>query len=393
MSNFIITIGLINKNIYLPIIYMVIHMGLNIFWLTQPDDEVCRYLETFANSIGYISIFILSNIIRYRRIKNNNNKIENSNKNYFKDFAILFAIYFVYYVIGLLQAFFSGFGKESFLELYLKDGAEIIFITLVTFFLLKYKYYIHHFISITIFVILTIIIDIILDNFHRANKITAILSIFVVLVESIYYSYLKYLVEKKYYFTLHIISVLGIFDLAFNIITLTIEIIIHKVNGSYGLIFKFYFFYIKYHSWYMILRFLITFIIRGITLGILEFVILKELTPSYIIIAYTLGKIPTSIIANTGNNRWIILAISIVQIFILLFYLEILEFNFCSLNKDTKKSIIQRERYESKISEIDKSDTENKIEIKGYELVELMKSQESEESNEEEEDKDNLHLH
>ena len=393
MSNFIITIGLINKNIYLPIIYMVIHMGLNIFWLTQPDDEVCRYLETFANSIGYISIFILSNIIRYRRIKNNNNKIENSNKNYFKDFAILFVIYFVYYVIGLLQAFFSGFGKESFLELYLKDGAEIIFITLVTFFLLKYKYYIHHFISITIFVILTIIIDIILDNFHRANKITAILSIFVVLVESIYYSYLKYLVEKKYYFTLHIISVLGVFDLAFNIITLTIEIIIHKVNGSYGLIFKFYFFYIKYHSWYMILRFLITFIIRGITLGILEFVILKELTPSYIIIAYTLGKIPTSIIANTGNNRWIILAISIVQIFILLFYLEILEFNFCSLNKDTKKSIIQRERYESKISEIDKSDTENKIEIKGYELGELMKSQESEESNEEEEDKDNLHLH
>ena len=392
MSNFIITIGLINKNIYLPIIYMVIHMGMNIFWMSQPNDEVCRYLENFGNSTGHISIFIINNIIKYRRI-NTNNKTEKYNKKYFKYFSILFVIYLIYYIIALIQSIASDFEKESYVELYLKDGAEIIFITLVNFFLLKYKYYIHHFISITIFVILTIIIDIILDNFHRANKITAILSIFVVLVESIYYSYLKYLVEKKYYYTLHILSVLGIFDVMFNIITLTIEIIIHKVKGSYGLIFKFYFFYIKYHSWYMILRFLISLIIEGIILSILEFVILKELTPGYIIIAYTLGKIPSSIIANTGNNRWIILAISIVQIFILLFYLEILEFNFCSLNKDTKKSIIERERIESRISENDKFDNDNKIEIKGYELGEIIKRQESNESNEEEEDKDTLNLH
>ena len=147
--------------------------------------------------------------------------------------------------------------------MYLKDGAEIIFITLVTFFLLKYKYYIHHFISITIFVILTIIIDIILDNFHRANKITAILSILVVLVESIYYSYLKYLVEKKYYYTLHILSVLGIFDVMFNIITLTIEIIIHKVKGTNRLIFYFYLFYKEYQTWHMILRFIIGFTLEG----------------------------------------------------------------------------------------------------------------------------------
>ena len=392
MSNFIITIGLINKNIYLPIIYMVIHMGMNIFWMTQPNDEVCRYLENFGNSTGHISIFIINNIIKYRRI-NTNNKTEKYNKKYFKYFSILFVIYLIYYIIALIQSIASDFEKESYVELYLKDGAEIIFITLVNFFLLKYKYYIHHFISITIFVILTIIIDIILDNFHRANKITAILSILVVLVESIYYSYLKYLVEKKYYYTLHILSVLGIFDVMFNIITLTIEIIIHKVKRSYELIFKFYFFYIKYHSWYMILRFLISLIIEGIILSILEFVILKELTPGYIIIAYTLAKIPSSIIANTGNNRWIILAISIVQIFILLFYLEILEFNFCSLNKNTKKSIIERERIESRISENNKFDNDNKIEIKGYELGEIMKRQESNESNEEEEDKDTLNLH
>ena len=50
-------------------------------------------------------------------------------------------------------------------QLFIIDGIEIIFITLITYFILKYKYYIHHIISIIIFVILCIIIDIILKNY------------------------------------------------------------------------------------------------------------------------------------------------------------------------------------------------------------------------------------
>ena len=54
-------------------------------------------------------------------------------------------------------------------------------------------------------------------------------------------------------------------------------------------------------------------------------------------------------------------------------FLEILEFNFCSLNKNTKKSIAERERKQS----IDESnDIDYEIDIKGYDISENVKIQE-----------------
>ena len=272
--------------------------------------------------------------------------------------------------------------------MYLKDSLEIIFITLATFFILKYKYYIHHFVSISLFIALNIVIDVIIKNFQTVNKATIIITILYVIVESLYYTYLKYLVEKKYYFTFDILGIIGTFDIILTFISFSTEIIINKVKGNYSLIFQFYFFYRKHHTWYMILRFIISFITEGMIISTLELVILKELTPNYVIIGYALGKIPTSIIGNQNDNRWKILAISIVQIIILLFYLEILEFNFCSLNKNTKKSIIERERNELYTSQ--DNGQENEIELKGYEIGEIMEKQELEELNKNEDDKDNM---
>ena len=74
-----------------------------------------------------------------------------------------------------------------------------------------------------------------------------------------------------------------------------------------------------------------------------------------------------------GNNKWIVLILSLFQILFILFYLEILEFNFCSLNKNTKKSIAERERKQS----IDESnDIDYEIDIKGYDISENVKIQE-----------------
>ena len=73
----------------------------------------------------------------------------------------------------------------------------------------------------------------------------------------------------------------------------------------------------------------------------IEFIILYKLSPNYIIICFELGKILSTIIGNEGTKRWIIILISILQIIFLSFYLEIFEFNFCSLNKNTKRNIKQ----------------------------------------------------
>ncbi len=54
------------------------------------------------------------------------------------------------------------------------------------------------------------------------------------------------------------------------------------------------------------------------------------------------------------------------QIIFLLFYLEILEFNFCHLNENTKRNIRDREQSQSSIDEEETFRTESEIIIKGY---------------------------
>ena len=102
------------------------------------------------------------------------------------------------------------------------------------------------------------------------------------------------------------------------------------------------------------------------------------MSPNYIIICYEIRTIPSNIInfvtnhyKNLGNFKVLILiailVLSVLQIITLLFYLEIFELNFCSLNKNTKRNIEERERMLS-VNNIDFTniDNESDIEIKGY---------------------------
>ena len=128
----------------------------------------------------------------------------------------------------------------------------------------------------------------------------------------------------------------------------------------------------------MIIRFLKGLIVIGFFIDILEIIILDKLTPNYIIIGYEIGKIQSNIInfvktedyQGYKNLKVLVLIsliiLSILQAITLLFYLEIFEFNFCSLNKNTKKNIEKRERLLSINNFNTDKDNESVIEIKGY---------------------------
>jgi len=140
----------------------------------------------------------------------------------------------------------------------------------------------------------------------------------------------------------------------------------------------------------MIANFLFGVIFVGFLAGIFEFFILYNLTPNYIIISFEIGKIPVTISFNEGWKRWIIFIISIFQIFGLLCYLEIFEYNFCSLNKNTKRLISEREKVESIF---EKNYSVDQIIIEGYDVSEGFKKQiemteKNEEQKEEEDEKD-----
>ena len=99
----------------------------------------------------------------------------------------------------------------------------------------------------------------------------------------------------------------------------------------------------------MVFRFFFGLIFVGFFADILEFLMLYKLTPNYVIIGYELGRIPSNLIDIEDYKIWIILVISLLQIISLSFYLEILEYNFCSLNKNTRRNIKDREHAQTEI--------------------------------------------
>ena len=61
------------------------------------------------------------------------------------------------------------------------------------------------------------------------------------------------------------------------------------------------------------------------------------------LISYEISKLSNVLIKSTSLNKWFSIIPFILQFMSLMFFLEIFEYNFCNLNKNTKKNIDFRE--------------------------------------------------
>ena len=91
--------------------------------------------------------------------------------------------------------------------------SEIIFTTLITIFLLKYNYYIHHIISIVAFCILGVIIDFLLNNYFSIEYKYLYVDIIYVIEDVIYFCYIKYMMFNLYYHYYKIVLINAISDI------------------------------------------------------------------------------------------------------------------------------------------------------------------------------------
>ena len=384
MARFIISLGIINKKLLIPSIYTLVCILVNIYYIDKDYNEVRIFVEALGMSIGEMSIYFTQNIFKYRRIATKKKK-RNTIRQYVKDYLILF-FFILINILNKLSPFYiftedensettevEDKDKGKYRELFMNDALEIVFMTLVTYFLLKYKYYIHHFISIIMLIVLCIINDAILENFTHTSVSTVFSSILYILADSFIYSYFKYLISNRYYHFVDVYFMTGIFDTFYYISSLIIVLTTQYINGTNKLIFQFFEYYNEYGASRLITIFLFTgLLLKGILMSIFDGLIISELTPNYCAIVCELGKIPTTIYSIEGYKKWIILVLSIFQILSLLFYLEILEYNFCSLNKNTKKSI--EDRVNNQLDEGDNYD-DDEIDMKGYDISESIKIQ------------------
>ena len=380
MAKFFISLGVVNKKMLFLLVNIGLIIFINIYNSSFKYNEVSLFLVGLGFSLGECLTFIVNQLFKYKRISIKKKKV--SLKQYLKDYSILFVINTFFMIHRLLPFYFlksNAENKNQHRDLFINDSLDIIFITLVTHFFLKYTYYIHHIISLIFIVIISIIIDLVLQNFIYANSTLVIISIVYIVSSSFLYAYFKFLMEKKYYHYLDILFIMGIFDLILYLLSLSIILIVQSCKGTYELIFQFYDYYKDYGVWKMVSIFLVGFIPRGFLLFIVEMKTLDMFGPCFVYVIYLVGKVPSIIMSIEGKNRWIILMLSLFQILFSLFYLEILEYNFCSLNKNTKKNISEREHrhsiVENDINNNDDNDNDE-IEIKGgYDISESLKVQ------------------
>ena len=118
--------------------------------------------------------------------------------------------------------------------------------------------------------------------------------------------------------------------------------------------------------------FFVEFIFGGFFREMIKCVIIKNFSPDYILIGNQAALIFVDIYLIDEKYQYSSILLFILLIFSLLFYLEILEYNFCDLNKNTKRNIQLRAESENFVDNI----IDDKIELSAGYIV-----KESEENN------------
>ena len=99
MTNFIFSLGFFDKKLFLPLIYMIIYIVVQIFWNYTVYNEVVFFLENFGFSIGQILTCVIGCAFKYKGITKK--KTYQQKKNYFRDYSVLFLIDAFYLAIPL----------------------------------------------------------------------------------------------------------------------------------------------------------------------------------------------------------------------------------------------------------------------------------------------------
>ena len=334
MSEHIFIIGAVDKKLVIPFLLSIVYILYNLYeYLFEYDDSI-MFVDYAGNSFGQILVLIIPCIFKIRKDEEERKKCTKEN---IKDYFFLILISFFYCAVEILSIYFVD-DALCYLE-----GSEIIIIFIMTSLFMKYKYYMHHIISLIIFIITSIVIDIILNNFQNSRIESIFTQIACAIIEATWYCYIRYMIETKYHYYWNILFIIGVTNLIFFLLAFVVLFSIKKLSNNPDILENLDYFSTD-NIGNIILRFLIEFIPFGFIYYILEMITLSQFTINHIFACYRISKIPEIFIGIDNPLKWLSIIPIILQIISLLFYLEIFEYNFCDLNKNTKRNIQSREQ-------------------------------------------------
>ena len=144
------------------------------------------------------------------------------------------------------------------------------------------------------------------------------------------------MMEKLFYPYWNVVLVPGII-LFVLITTVLIFILFAGKDSSISLVSGFYKYFDDVPPGIIVGKFLIN-VIFNFFLSTFTILTLYNFTPDYVLISVSLSKFVNFLI-DYQSDRYYFIIFFILQFFCLLLYLEIIELNFCKLNKNTRRNI------------------------------------------------------
>ena len=375
----LIGFGIISKKLFIPFFLALFQIIINIVdQLYSKEFEYCDeenkcktmtngIMNQYSNAIGEILLIIIPHIKAFSH-KNEQNKIEDNMSK--KKMCGYYSLLIFILAILMSSIIYAGFKKSKsevisphLYGLCLKEGFEIIFLTILTYFFLKYKYFIHNYISLIFFVIVSFIIDLILGHFQKEIKNIfqfSLENIINVLLDSIFLIYVKYLIEKLYFSPWTICCVNGAALFIVISFALIYVLLKGKSNLPGGLTFNkdFYEYFDKIKISIIVSHFIVSIILQSIK-QIFMYLTIYYFSMNHVLIGYILTKMANILIAHDSNKEFYCIILFIIQFLLLMIYLEVIELHFCGLDKNTRKSIQIREREDMNLENLERNNSFN----------------------------------
>ena len=349
MAKFFLRIGNLNKSLIIPFLLAISTIITNVFNQYYPEEVKNQMMDSYSIALGEMTILVIPRI-KYFSLSDENYKETKActKKNCCHYFLLLFL-----YTLDSMLIFGCSMLNENYdssksilmmisENLSTREGLEIVFITVTAMILLKYRYFIHHYLSVILFLFFSVAIDLIIDSYSTlSNKsfLEIFLNILSILAEVIYLCYIKYMIDRLYHRYWSIMFAVGAM-LMVNDTLAVIAIFMTPKDQAVGFMSTFWEYFEKVPAGIIISKFIINYFLQFIS-SVLRILTIFYLSPEFILITQNLGKIFV-ILVNGNDNKYICIIFFILQFFSLMVYLEIIELNFLNLNKNTRKAISGR---------------------------------------------------
>ena len=361
----LILLGRLDKKLLIIIVIDIVHL-INLIVLNEVNEKF--FNNTLINLEEEIGIIIIG-LFMFCKYKEKQNKTYKNKKSFkYILFLFLFRLIKSSYEIFCINIFDKKYRFTKVLNT--TNGFILLLMSLVTYISLKYKYYIHHIISMFLYLAIGISIDLILHSYQEIKCDYIYFYIIYVVNEVLIFCYIKYLMDKLYYNYKEVVIYWGIAGLIAIILTyVALYIYQYKLNINNNIIneLREYFDFDKLKIVNFIFLQLLYVLLNGGIFYSLTILMVDYFKPNYTVITDQIYVFVRCIAYEDRKNKYYTFITFAFQILALLIYFEIIELNFFKLNENTTKNILEREEIEKEEQNEDEQIKEEiqEIEING----------------------------